>query len=139
MTIPEGVVLDGWMVKPADLDPSQRYPLLMFVYGEPANTTVQDAWPSRPGRMLFHRALAQAGYVVASVDNRGTPTLKGREWRKMIYGAVGVLASEEQAKAVRTLLAQIDHLQDKATRGCPAQQGLDPVGRVTVQPGQPVA
>jgi dipeptidyl-peptidase-4 len=55
--------------------------------------------------MLFHRAIADAGYVVACVDNRGTPSLRGREWRKMIYGAVGVLGAEDQAAAVRALLA----------------------------------
>ena len=108
--IGEGVRLDGWMMKPDGLDASKSYPLLMFVYGEPANVTVKDEWPSRSGRHLFHRALADAGYVVASVDNRGTPAPKGREWRKMIHGSVGVLASEEQAAAVRALLAERPYL-----------------------------
>jgi len=97
-----GVVLDGWMVKPPAFDPAKKYPLLIYVYGEPAGVTVTDAWGS--SRMMFHRALARAGYVVASVDNRGTPAPKGRDWRKVIYGAVGVLSSEEQANAVRVLL-----------------------------------
>jgi dipeptidyl-peptidase-4 len=104
--IGDGVRLDAWMVEPRDLDRAKKYPLLMFVYGEPAGVTVTDAWPRREGRLLFHRALADAGYVVASVDNRGTPAPKGREWRKRIHGAVGVLASEEQAAAVRRLLAE---------------------------------
>ena len=108
--IDKGVRLDGWMMKPDGLDASKSYPLLMFVYGEPANVTVKDGWPSRSGRHLFHRALADAGYVVASVDNRGTPAPKGREWRKMIHGSVGVLASEEQAAAVRALLAERPYL-----------------------------
>ena len=98
------------MVKPRDLDPSKKYPLLMFVYGEPANTTVKDEWPSREGRLFFHRALADAGYVVASVDNRGTPAPKGRDWRKRIHGSVGVLATEEQTAAVRALLAERPYL-----------------------------
>ncbi len=108
--IGDGVSLDGWMVKPRDLDPSKKYPLLMFVYGEPANVTVTDAWPRREGRLLFHRALADAGYVVANVDNRGTPAPKGREWRKMVHGAVGVLATEDQTAAVRALLAERRYL-----------------------------
>jgi dipeptidyl-peptidase-4 len=105
-----GVLLDGWMMKPLDLDPAQKYPLLMFVYGEPANVTVTDAWPRREGRMLFHRALTEQGYVVASVDNRGTPAPKGREWRKRVHGAVGVLATEDQTAAVRKLLAERPYL-----------------------------
>ena len=77
-------------------------PLLMYVYGEPAGVEVTDKWRGDPTyRMLFHRALADAGYVVACVDNRGTPSLKGRDWRKCIYGEVGVLATADQAAAVR--------------------------------------
>ena len=97
-----GVQLDGWMVKPKNFDPSKKYPLLMYVYGEPAGVEVTDKWRGDPSyRMLFHRALADAGYVVACVDNRGTPSLKGREWRKIIYGEVGVLATADQTAAVR--------------------------------------
>jgi dipeptidyl-peptidase-4 len=108
--IGDGVRLDGWMMKPPGLDTSKTYPLLMFVYGEPANVTVKDEWPRKSGRHLFHRALADAGYVVASIDNRGTPAPKGRAWRKMIHGSVGVLASQEQAAAVRALLAERRYL-----------------------------
>jgi dipeptidyl-peptidase-4 len=101
-----GVALDGWMVKPKSLDPSKKYPLLIYVYGEPAGVEVTDKWRGDPHyRMLFHRALADAGYVVACFDNRGTPSLKGRAWRKSVYGEVGVLGAEDQAAAVRALLA----------------------------------
>jgi len=106
--IGDGVRLDGWMVKPPDLDPSKRYPLLMYVYGEPAGAQVVDAW--RGDRALFHRALARAGYVVACVDNRGTPAPRGRAWRKVVYGSVGVLATKEQTAAVRKLLADRPYL-----------------------------
>ena len=54
--------------------------------------------------------MAQQGYIVASVDNRGTPAPKGRAWRKSIYGQIGILASAEQAKAVKTLLAERPYL-----------------------------
>jgi dipeptidyl-peptidase-4 len=97
-----GVALDGWMIKPPDFDPARKYPVLFHVYGEPAGTTVVDAWGGN--RDLFHRALARAGCIVASVDNRGTPAPKGRAWRKIVYGTVGVLSSEEQAAAVKALL-----------------------------------
>ena len=96
-----GVTLDGWMIRPRDFDPAKRYPLLMFVYGEPAGQTVSDAWTGSQG--LWHHMLADQGYIVASVDNRGTPAPKGRAWRKVIYGAIGVIGSREQAEAVQAL------------------------------------
>jgi dipeptidyl-peptidase-4 len=96
-----GVTLDGWMLKPASIDSSKRYPVIVFVYGEPAGQTVTDRWSG--SRALFHRALADAGYVVLSVDNRGTPAPKGTAWRKVVYGSVGELSSKEQAAAIRAL------------------------------------
>jgi len=99
-----GVVLDGWMLKPASFTPSRKYPVIVFVYGEPAGQTVTDRWGG--GQMLFHRALANAGYIVVSFDNRGTPAPKGAAWRKVIYGSVGDLSSQEQAAAIRALAAR---------------------------------
>ena len=101
-------VLDGWMMKPRDFDPATRYPLLVFVYGEPAGQTVLDAWGG--SRMLFHRALANAGFLVASVDNRGTPAPKGVAWRKTVYGAVGELSAKDQAAAVQVLVAEHSYI-----------------------------
>lgn len=101
--IGEGIKLDGWLMKPRRFDPSKKYPLVVSVYGEPAATTVNDSWRGT-GRLLL-AALADDGYLVASFDNRGTPAPKGRAWRKVIYGSVGVLASKEQAAAVRALAA----------------------------------
>ncbi len=98
-----GVVLDGWLIKPRAFDPSKKYPVIVYVYGEPAGTTVTDSWGGS-NRVLL-AAIADEGYLIASFDNRGTPSLKGRAWRKVIYGAVGVLASQEQADALRALAA----------------------------------
>ncbi|MGH9712360.1 MAG: S9 family peptidase [Candidatus Acidiferrales bacterium] len=99
--IGDGVVLDGWMLKPPDFDPLKKYPLLIYVYGEPASTTVRDEWDEIHG--LYHHLVATEGYIVASADNRGTPAPKGRAWRKVIYGTVGVLSSKEQAAALEAL------------------------------------
>jgi dipeptidyl-peptidase 4 len=99
-----GVTLDGWMMKPKTFDPSRTYPLLVFVYGEPASQTVLDKWGARTA--LFHRALANEGFIVVSVDNRGTPAPKGAAWRKVVYGSIGNLSSQEQAAAARALLAR---------------------------------
>jgi dipeptidyl-peptidase-4 len=101
LDIGDGVVLDGWMLKPPDFDPAKKYPLLVYVYGEPADTTVRDQWDPLHG--LHHHLVATEGYIVVSVDNRGTPAPRGREWRKMIYGSVGVLSSKEQAAALVAL------------------------------------
>jgi dipeptidyl-peptidase 4 len=103
-----GVSLDGWMIRPERFDASKKYPLVMYVYGEPAGAEVVDKWEGN--RTLFHRALADAGYVVGCVDNRGTPALKGRAWRKSIYGEVGVLATADQTAAVKALLASRPYL-----------------------------
>ncbi len=99
--LPDGATLDGWMILPKDFDPARRYPLFMQVYSEPAGQTVVDRWGGNG--MLWHHLIADQGYVVASVDNRGTPAPKGRAWRKVVYGAIGVLSSREQADAVRVL------------------------------------
>jgi dipeptidyl-peptidase-4 len=94
-------VLDGWMMKPPDFDPSKRYPILFFVYGEPAGQTVVDRWGG--ARDLWHVMLTQQGYLVASVDNRGTPAPRGRDWRKAVHGDIGTLASADQAAAARII------------------------------------
>jgi len=103
--------LDGWMMKPTDFDPTLTYPLLMFVYGEPAGQTVQDQWLG--DRELWFLMLAQRGYVVASLDNHGTPAPRGREWRKSIYGQIGILASADQAAGVRAMLDRFPFLDSK--------------------------
>jgi dipeptidyl-peptidase-4 len=104
----DGVTLDGWMIKPKAFEPGGKYPVVVFVYGEPASVTVTDNWGG--SRTLFHRALAEAGFAVVSFDNRGTPAPKGRAWRKVIYGAVNVLAAKEQTTALQNLLRERPYL-----------------------------
>ena len=99
--IGDGVALDGWMIKPSDFDPTRRYPVFFYVYGEPWGQTVLDRWGG--SRFLWHTMLAEQGYLVMSIDNRGTPAPRGRDWRKIVYGEVGVLASADQAAAVRAI------------------------------------
>ena len=98
-----GTTLDGWLIRPTKFDASKKYPIIINVYGEPAASTVNDSWGGN--NRLLMAALADDGYLVASFDNSGTPSPKGRKWRKVIYGSVGVLASEEQAAALRGLAA----------------------------------
>ena len=108
LDIGEGVVLDGWMMKPADFDPGKKYPLLVQVYGEPAGQTVQDEWGGH--EMLWHHYLTQQGYVVVSLDPRGTPAPRGREWRKIVYGEIGTLASHDVAMGTMLLLSREEFL-----------------------------
>jgi dipeptidyl-peptidase-4 len=99
VAVDDGVVLDGWVIKPSDFSPEKKYPFLVYVYGE-IGQTVTNAWQGP--RALFHRAIAEEGVIVASFDNRGTPAPKGAAWRKVVYGSLGVLSSKEQAAAVRS-------------------------------------
>ena len=94
------LLLDGWMIKPANFDPNKKYPVILDIYGEPASSTVQDVWG---GGSLWHQHLANQGYIVASIDNRGANTPRGREWRKCIYGEVGTFACEDQARGIQDL------------------------------------
>lgn len=96
----DGVELDGWKITPPNFDKSKKYPVLFHVYGEPASQTVLDRWMRS---FFWHQLLAYKGYIVISIDNRGTPAPRGREWRKCIYGQIGILASADQADAVRAI------------------------------------
>lgn len=100
--IGDGVKLDGWMLKPPDFNPQKRYPVLFYVYGEPWGQTVLDGWGG--GTYMWHTMLAQQGYIVMSVDNRGTPAPRGRAWRKSIYRRMGIVNSGDQAAAVKAII-----------------------------------
>ncbi|MEZ6140675.1 MAG: DPP IV N-terminal domain-containing protein [Zavarzinella sp.] len=106
-----GIQCDSWIMQPANVKPTDRLPLLMYVYGEPHGQTVRDSWAGSRG--MWHWLLAQQGFVVASVDNRGTNVPRGREWRKAVHKQVGTLASKEQANAVKTLLKRYPHIDPK--------------------------
>ena len=106
--IEDGVKLDSWVIQPAEIEPGKKYPLLIYVYGEPAGTTVVDRWMG--SSYEWYQMLAQQGYVVMSFDNRGTPAPRGRDWRKSIYRKIGINASIDQAAAVRKVLADNAHL-----------------------------
>jgi dipeptidyl-peptidase-4 len=97
VAVEDGTELDGYMMFPPDFDSTKEYPVLFYVYGEPWGQTATDSWGGR--NYLWHLMLTQKGYIVASVDNRGTPSLRGRDWRKVVYGQIGVLSSADQRGA----------------------------------------
>ncbi|MEE4278734.1 MAG: DPP IV N-terminal domain-containing protein [Halieaceae bacterium] len=100
--------LDGFMLRPPAFEPEKRYPLIIYVYGEVAGQTVRDRWAG--DRNLWHLLMTQRDYVVVSIDNRGTPSLKGRDWRKALYGGIGILSSRDQYDGLQDLLARHDFL-----------------------------
>lgn len=97
------LLLDAWMIKPADFDSTRKYPVIVEVYGEPANATVQDVWQ---GGDLWNQYMANQGYLIVSIENRGARSPRGREWRKCIYGEVGTMASEDQAHGILDMVRQ---------------------------------
>jgi dipeptidyl-peptidase-4 len=101
LDIGNGIVMDAWMIKPKDFNPSGKYPVLVYVYGEPHAQTVLDVW----GHAMteYHRVIADLGYLVLSIDNRGTPCPKGAAWRRAISGSLGPLSTEEQAAGIEEL------------------------------------
>ncbi len=95
------VELDGWMIKPIDFDPTKKYPVIFYIYGEPAGSTVQNNWG---GGDLWHQYMAQQGYVIMSLDPRGTKTPRGREWRKIIYKKIGIVAPQDHVAGVKKII-----------------------------------
>lgn len=108
LDIGDGIEFDAWMLKPKDFDPTKKYPLFIYVYGEPHAQTVLNEWGA--AQIDFHRVVAELGYVVVSIDNRGTPCPKGAAWRRAIFGSLGPLSTEEQAAGLKALAKQCDFI-----------------------------
>lgn len=109
VTTEEGIEIDVRMVLPTGFDSSKKYPVLFHVYGEP---WAQVATDTKIG--LWNIMMAQKGYVVIDMDNRGTPCLKGSAWRKSIYRKVGRINVDDQAKAAKEIL-KLDYLDEERT------------------------
>lgn len=104
LDIGNDLVFDAWMLKPKDFDANKKYPLFIYVYGEPHAQTVLNEWGV--AQIEFHRVVAELGYVVVSIDNRGTPCPKGAAWRRAIFGSLGPLSSDEQEAGLKALAKQ---------------------------------
>ncbi|RYE10632.1 MAG: S9 family peptidase, partial [Sphingobacteriales bacterium] len=88
LTTQDNIVLDAWINKPTNFDPSKKYPVVFYVYGEPAATTIDDSYGNH-SNFLYNGDMAADGYVQVALDNRGSPALKGAAWRKSIYRKIG--------------------------------------------------
>ena len=104
----DGLKLDGFLMKPTDFDASKKYPIVFYVYGEPWGQTVSNSWGGE--RFLFHTYLTQQGYIVASVDNRGTRSPRGFEWRRSIYKNLGDITVRDQHDALKAMLKRWDFI-----------------------------
>ena len=98
--IGNGIKLNAYLIKPPAVDVTKHYPVFFTVYGGPGSQTVVDAWGGP--NYLWHQMLAQKGYIVASVDNRGTGA-RGRAWKKVTHGQLGVIETRDQAAAARAI------------------------------------
>jgi dipeptidyl-peptidase 4 len=98
ITTADGVNMDGWMQKPIPFDSTKKYPVLFYVYTEPASALVKDQYGVTRCR-VYPGDLARDGYIYISLDNRGTPAPKGRNWRKSIYRKIGQVNIQDQAAA----------------------------------------
>lgn len=99
----DSVQLNGWMIKPIDFDPLGKYPVLLYVYGGPGSQTVVNSWGG--ARYLWHQMLAQNGYIVASVDGRGTGQ-RGKEFKSITYMNLGKWEVNDQIEAAKFLGSQ---------------------------------
>ncbi|HAF27806.1 MAG TPA: S9 family peptidase [Bacteroidales bacterium] len=87
--------LNAYMIKPKDFNPEQKYPMLMFQYGGPGSQRVTDSWLRY---FAWHQFLAQQGYIIVCVDNRGTGS-RGEEFKKITYGQLGKYETIDQIEA----------------------------------------
>lgn len=99
----DNITLSAWMVKPANFDSTKKYPIVFYVYTEPAGATTKDEFYTGFNN-LYLGDMAKDGYIYASIDGRGTPLPKGRAWRKAIYRNIGQINIRDQAMGAKELL-----------------------------------
>jgi dipeptidyl-peptidase-4 len=99
----DNIILDAWINKPKNFDASKKYPVVFYVYGEPAASTVQDRYGAH-SNFLYRGDMRADGYVQVAIDNRGTPMLKGAPWRKSIYRKIGDVNVIDMANGFKKLM-----------------------------------
>ncbi|MCW3090679.1 MAG: peptidase [Ferruginibacter sp.] len=105
VTIDNGVELDAWINRPKNFDSTKKYPVVFYVYGEPASSTVADEYGNHQN-YLYNGDMSEDGYFQVAIDNRGTPSLKGAAWRKAIYRKIGTINIADMAMAAKKILAK---------------------------------
>lgn len=114
ISVGNNITLDAWINKPKNFDPAKKYPVVLYVYGEPAASTVQDSYGNHDN-FLYDGDMSADGYVQVAIDNRGTPMLKGAAWRKSIYRKIGTINIEDMAAGFKNLLDKNPYLDRDRT------------------------
>ncbi|MEO6406534.1 MAG: DPP IV N-terminal domain-containing protein [Ferruginibacter sp.] len=99
----DNITLDAWIHKPKNFDPTKKYPVVFYVYGEPAATTTSNSYGGQDN-FLYNGDMEADGYVQFAVDNRGTPALKGAAWRKSIYRKIGDINIRDMYQGAKKIL-----------------------------------
>ena len=105
LTTTDGAELNAVILKPRDFDPGRKYPTIIYTYGGPGSQVVTDRWGPSRGRALWHLYLAQEGYVVLVVDNRGTGG-RGKAFKNLVYGDLGKWALHDQLEGAAWIARQ---------------------------------
>ncbi|MCB0842286.1 MAG: DPP IV N-terminal domain-containing protein [Bacteroidetes bacterium] len=96
----DGTDLYCRLIKPANFDPAKKYPVMVYVYGGPHVQLVQNSWQG--GARLFLQYMAQKGYIVFTLDNRGTSN-RGLKFEQETFRNLGTKEIEDQLQGVRYL------------------------------------
>jgi len=96
----DNLTLNGWMLKPANFDATKKYPVFMFLYGGPGSQQVTNQWKGQ--NYWWFQMLAQQGFIVACVDNRGTGA-RGETFKKVTYLQLGKYETQDQIEAAQYL------------------------------------
>lgn len=108
------ITLNAWINKPKNFDSTKKYPVVFYVYGEPAATTVVDSYGAQDN-FLYKGDMRADGYIQVGIDNRGTPVLKSAAWRKSIYRKIGDVNITDMAKGFSKMLEMKRYMDRERT------------------------
>ncbi|MFM6926317.1 MAG: DPP IV N-terminal domain-containing protein [Ferruginibacter sp.] len=110
----DSITLNAWINRPKNFDSTKKYPVVFYVYGEPAASTVRDAWGAQ-NNFLYKGDIRADGYIQVTIDNRGSPVLKSAAWRKSIYRKIGDVNITDMAKGFAKLLEMKPYMDKERT------------------------
>jgi len=110
----DSITLNAWINRPKNFDSTKKYPVVFYVYGEPAATTVRDAYGAQ-NNFLYKGDIRADGYIQVTIDNRGSPVLKSAAWRKSIYRKIGDVNISDMAKGFTKLLEMKPYMDKERT------------------------
>jgi dipeptidyl-peptidase-4 len=110
----DSITLNAWISKPKNFDSTKKYPVVYYVYGEPAASTVLDSYGAQ-NNFLYNGDIRADGYIQVTIDNRGSPVLKSAAWRKSIYRKIGNVNIVDMAKGFEKLLSLKPYMDKERT------------------------